>query len=424
MLLQFKISNFMSIRDEIVVNLTANSASEHEENNIVFGRDRILPVVAFYGYNAVGKSNIFKALSTAILFVRNSSFMPINALINTQPFLLDDTSRNESTKMDFIYIHNGKKYNYGFEITQKEVIQEYLYEYVSARPSLIFDREKENYTFTTKNNKELDIYKDRNTPNKLFLATATNWNCQLTKDAFLWFAEGIDTYDSHFFDDNQYLMHLDANKDDHKTKEFLLNVLKNTDINISDYNFESNDIKDISKILPPGINFDKAILDQIQLNSKEFKLDAMHDVKDENGNSKSFPIAFMFESNGTKLMFAYAPIVQQALEKGRTIIVDELDNGLNPILTKYLVKLFTDKKSNKNGAQLLFNSHESNLLDNKILRRDQIYLVNKDDYGQTKIKNLYDYKARRTDNFRKNYFDERYSDLPHIIEGIDWNRIQ
>ena len=93
-------------------------------------------------------------------------------------------------------------------------------------------------------------------------------------------------------------------------------------------------------------------------------------------------------------MFAYAPIVQQALEEGRTIVVDELDNGLNPILIKYLIRLFSDKKSNKNGAQLIFNSHNSSILDSKLLRRDQIYLVNKDEFGQTKIKNLYDYKAR------------------------------
>ena len=221
-----------------------------------------------------------------------------------------------------------------------------------------------------------------------------------------------------------FTLHLDANKNNQNTKLFLLNVLRNTDFNISDYIFESKDIEDINLVLPPGISFEKAFLEQIKLNSKEFKLDAMHDVKDEYGYTKSYPIPFVFESNGTKLMFAYAPIVQQALEEGRTIVVDELDNGLNPILIKYLIRLFSDKKSNKNGAQLIFNSHNSSILDSKLLRRDQIYLVNKDEFGQTKIKNLYDYKARRTDNFRKSYFEEKYSSLPHVIDGIDWDYIK
>lgn len=418
MLLRFKVSNFMSIKEEVIVNAVANSAGEHEYNNILCGKDRILPAIGFYGYNAVGKSNIFKALTAAILLIRSSNYKQVNEPIQTTPFLLDDSSRDESTKMDFLYIHNGRKFNYGFEITQKEVLQEYLYEYVSARPSLIFERTGSKYVYTTQTNKELEAYENKNTSNKLFLCTATAWNCQLTKDAFLWFSEGIDTYDSKTFNETGYLDFLDEKKDDTNTKEFFLNVLKHTDFNISDYIFESRNIKDLNLVLPPGVSFDKSILDQMKMNAKEAKLESMHEVEDSKGNKNNYPIDFPFESNGTKMMFSYAPIIHDALEKGRTIVVDEIDNSLHPLLTKYLIQLFINKDDNKNGAQLLFNFHDSNLMDNELLRRDQLYFVEKDKAGQTRISNLYEHKARRNDNFRKGYFDGKYIDLPNITEGL------
>ncbi|MBQ3418574.1 MAG: ATP-binding protein [Erysipelotrichaceae bacterium] len=424
MLLEFKVSNFMSIKDEVRVSCIANTATEHEENVYPYGKDRILPTLAFYGYNAAGKSNIFKALTTAILFVRNSNLMQINTLIKTTPFLLDEGSRKNPTKMDFVFVSKGKKYNYGFEITAKEVILEYLYEYESSRPSMIFERKKEEYNFTTQNSKELEAYKEKNTSNKLFLCTATAWNCQLTKNAFLWFAESIDIYDSGAFNDNQILDYLDANQDNEETKGFLLDVFKRTDFNISDYVFESKAMQDMNVVLPPGITLDQSILDQMKINSKEFKFDALHNVKDEEGNEMDYPISYPFESKGTKMMIAYAPIIKKALELGRIIVVDELDNSLHPLLTNYLIKLFVDKRINKNGAQLIFNSHDTNLLDSELLRRDQIYLVKKDESGQTRIGNLYEYKARRTDNFRKSYFNGKYIGLPKIKDGIDWQFIK
>ena len=424
MLLEFKVSNFMSIKDEIKVSCIANTALEHEDSLLLFGKDRVLPALAFYGYNAVGKSNIFNALTSAILFVRNSNLMQINSLIQTVPFLLNDTSKNEPTKMDFLFTINGKKYNYGFEITQKEVILEYLYEYESSRPSMIFERKREVYNFTTQNNKELDGFKDINTSNKLFLSTATAWNCKLTKDAFLWFLEGIDTYNSNNFTEDEILHYLDINKDNEESKNFLLDVFKRTDINILDYIFESRAMQDMKVVLPQGITFDKNIIEQMKLNSKEYQFDAFLAVKDEDGNENNYPISYLYESKGTKMMIAYVPIIQHALEKGRTIVVDEFDNSLHPLLTHYLIKLFLDKKINKNGAQLIFNTHDTNLLDSELLRRDQVCLVKKDESGQTRIANLYEYKARRNDNFRKSYFDEKYAKLPNIIDGIDWSYIK
>lgn len=129
--------------------LNANAAKEQEDNLICYGNERILPSIAIYGANAAGKSNIFKALTTAILFVRNSNSMQVNSLTGLVPFMLDDESRNKPTKLDFLFTYNGTKYSYGFTGDQYNIYEEYLYEYKSSRPTVIFERENiNNYKYT------------------------------------------------------------------------------------------------------------------------------------------------------------------------------------------------------------------------------------------------------------------------------------
>ena len=128
MLLQFNISNFMSIKDEVVLTAFANARKEHENNLIKVGKERILPTIALYGANAAGKSNIFRALTAAIMLVRRSNSIQVNMPTGFDPFLFDDSSVKEKTKMDFLFIHNGKKFEYGFTADQQYIYDEYLYE--------------------------------------------------------------------------------------------------------------------------------------------------------------------------------------------------------------------------------------------------------------------------------------------------------
>lgn len=417
MLLQFNVTNVLSFKDEAILDMVANKDNSHEENLITYNKSKVLPTVAIYGANASGKSNLFKALTAAILFVRTSSNMQINSRINIVPFLLDRDSKNEKRRFDFVFIHNGIKYEYGFVADEFKVYEEYLYEYTSAKASMIFERYDVNkYNYTSTMAKVLKPYEEKNTDNKLFLATATAWNCKETLNAFLWFAEGIDTY-THDSIEAVMVEELDGDDQD-KIKEFAMDLLKQADFNISDYDF-SVKAGDVSKMqLPPGITLDdNAVFGGI----KEWKLDMYHEVE-INGEVVKYPLPFINESNGTKTFFAYSPFIYKALKKGKTVVIDEIDNGLHPMLVKYIVDIFNDSTINKNGAQLIFNTHDTTLLDLEVLRRDQIYFVEKDNNtGKSELYSLSEFSARKTEKVQKGYMQGRYGAVPNIGVGeIVW----
>ena len=195
MLLQFSVENFLSIREKITLNLTPEFYKEHQENIITIDKSKALNSIAIYGANASGKTNLFRAITTALLTIRNSNNYQItDRLLMIIPFLFDDYSRNKPSKFEFLFIaKDNKKYIYGFSATQLRIEEEYLYVYNSKKPSLIFDRkynnsEKEEYKFPRDHKTELELISKRNTPNKLFLSTATNWNIEITKTAFEWLA--------------------------------------------------------------------------------------------------------------------------------------------------------------------------------------------------------------------------------------------
>ena len=417
MLLQFNVTNFMSIKDEMTLTAFANASKDHEENLIRFRKDRVLPTLALYGANAAGKSNIFKALTRAIMLVRMSNTLQVNSPTGFEPFVFDDETRSGKTKMDFLFVNNGRKFEYGFVADSEYVYDEYLYEYKSSRPTMIFERSNvTDYKFTT-TYKHLADYKYKNTSNKLFMCTATAWNCEETRDAYLWFAEKVDTYNLLSIQNNQYLEYLDKNKERPKTKEFLLSMLKHAEINIQDYEFESKMVENIAIPLPPGVQIDKTLLGPV----KQFRLETIHQISTGDGVVKEYKLPFDSESDGTKLLFAYGPIIMDALEKGKTIVVDELDNSLHPSLAKYLIGLFNDADVNRKGAQLIFNSYDVSLLDLEVFRRDQIYFVEKDyDTGVTDVYSLADFSPRKSENIQKGYLQGRYGAIPFPEGGIEW----
>ncbi len=388
MLLQFNFTNYLSFKDEAILSLYANSDKAHEQSLLKYNKERLLPAIAIYGANAAGKSNLTKALHAAITIVRNSNLMqldqPITQII---PFLLDDESRDQKTRFDFIFVHNGQKYEYGFTADRKVIYEEYLYEYTSAKASMIFERSKiDHYDFTAKS-KSLTSFVDKNLPNKLFLATATAWNSELTRNAYRWFSEGIDVFTSENLQSNllEQLQHSKFKKDD-SLNDFIIKMLKKADINISGFDLTDDDSNNII---------------------------TKHTVSD-----KEYILNYDSESNGTKRLFSYSPIIKNALEKSKTIVIDEIDNCLHPMLTKALVKMFQDSQINTNSAQLIFNTHEISLLDLDLFRRDQIYFIEKN--YKTATSDLYsldEFSPRNNENINKGYMQGRYGAVPFINLG-------
>ena len=414
MLLQFNVTNALSFKREAVLDLVASSDGAHKENLIPEGKNSVLPAVAIYGANAAGKSNLFKAMTHAILFVRNSVMMQVNTRTGTVPFLMDEEGRLGKTRYDFVFVYEGTKYEYGFVADETTVFEEYLYEYKSSKPSMIFEREKINqYNYTAPLKRVLKPYEEKNTDNKLFLSTATAWNCKVTEKPYRWFAEMIDTYSGEGVKGS--MADALAADDSEEIREFAKRYLKAADFNITDYKFKVKSGLPKDLILPPGITFDEGIL----ANMKQWELTMVHTVETKDG-VRDVSIPFHMESNGTQAFFAYCPAIYRALKNGKTVVIDEIDNDLHPLLVRSLVDLFNDRATNPYGAQLIFNTHDVELLDLDLFRRDQIIFVERNNKtGESELYSLSDFSPRKNDKIRKGYLLGRYGAVPNI-GGLEW----
>lgn len=415
MLIQFSVENFMSFKNKAVLSFSAGNESLLPENEFKVENERLLKSIALYGANAAGKSSFYKALTASIIMIRTSQKKQIGEKIfELIPYKFDEKSIKSPSKFEFIFINNGIKYIYGFSATMDRIIDEYLYKYTSAKPSLIFKRENTSeYKFPKKDEKILKKLQEKTIENKLFLSTATSWNYEETKNAFLWFAEKIDTY-KHGFN----IVNTDKlkNDPDGTLKRFVLNVLKAADINISDYEIRSFpiDINSIMSNIPYGL--------AIQMQSEKGpivgvtdRIFTKHKIINENGEFKEYELDINEESDGTQAIFYFSSELRDSLIGGKTIIVDEIDSSLHPLLVEFIVKLFNSKEINKSNAQIMFITHDTNLLNLDTLRRDQIYMVEKDnDTGVSELYSLDEFSVRKKENIQKGYLQGRYGAIPDL----------
>lgn len=415
MLIQFSVENFMSFKNKAVLSFSAGNESLLPENEFKVENERLLKSIALYGANAAGKSSFYKALTASIVMIRTSQKKQIGEKIfELIPYKFDEKSIKSPSKFEFIFINNGIKYIYGFSATMDRIIDEYLYKYTSAKPSLIFKRENTSeYKFPKKDEKILKELQEKTIENKLFLSTATSWNYEETKNAFLWFAKKIDTY-KHGFN----IVNTDKlkNDPDGTLKRFVLNVLKAADINISDYEIRSFpiDINSIMSNIPYGL--------AIQMQSEKGpivgvtdRIFTKHKIINENGEFKEYELDINEESDGTQAIFYFSSELRDSLIGGKTIIVDEIDSSLHPLLVEFIVKLFNSKEINKSNAQIMFITHDTNLLNLDTLRRDQIYMVEKDnDTGVSELYSLDEFSVRKKENIQKGYLQGRYGAIPDL----------
>lgn len=416
MLIEFSVKNFLSIKDEITFSMLAGNEDENMDNVIKsdINEERYLKSTAIYGANASGKTNFIKALSAAILMVRKSNLRNINEpLLEMTPFKFDPKTANEPCEFKFIFIKNKIKYVYGFSADINRVYTEYLYQYLSAKPSLIFERKNVNdYSFTLLEKSKLLELTTKNTEKKLFLSTATEWNYAKTKDAFMWFAEDIDTYDG-YMENGAFSFSKYETDGEGSLKRFTINLLKKADIHIKDYNFEVKELTPSNIVLFNSINYPNEKIVQ-----KEVKVSTLHEIDGEDGNKQDYELNLHEESLGTQNLFFFSPILKEAFEKGKTIVIDEIDRSLHPLLVEFIIKLFHNSEINKNNAQLIFNTHDTNLLSLDTFRRDQIWFTEKDPKtGTTDLYPLDDFSVRKKENVQKGYLNGRYGAIPFLGTG-------
>lgn len=412
MLLQFKVKNFQSIKEEAILSMVPSSDKSHPENLAHEGKKDALKSAAIYGANAAGKSAVIRAFVAAIMAVRTSDTRNITQKIpGMVPFQFDEETAQGPCSFEFYFVaQNGVPYRYGFTADSNRVFEEYLYYYSSARPSRIFER-GDKFTYNQADESSFSKYEEKNTPNKLFLATATNWGNAKTAPAYQWLADSIDVYEPDF---TMQTLALQAFEKDEQgeLKQFTLSLLRQADINIDEIKV---DIVPLSNQAKELVFTDSAGNPVPQGQVKAVRIHAGHHVQSESGKEAQFFLDLNEESLGTKQLFWFSPILKEVFGKGKTMVIDELDRSLHPFLVQFLVELFHTPEINQTNAQLIFTTHDTTLLSLDTFRRDQIYFVEKDHHtAATELYSLDEFSVRKNENIEKGYLLGRYGAIPYL----------
>ena len=402
MILEFSVKNFLSFKEKVTFSMIANSNKELNDNYVEIGGNKVLKSAAIYGANASGKSNLFKILTLVVLMLRSSNSVDINAKLPLIPFKLDKGSVNKPSEFEIKFILDETRYVYGFIADKDKIYDEYLYYYPNGRETKIFDRTNINeYSYTQKDEKILREIETKNAQNKFFLATATNWNFDKTKAAYNFLTNGIGTCNNLEILKNMAYKMYETNPD--YLKDFAIDFLQKADFNIEDYQISQIDVPgEFLTAIPEFIT--KTLPD----NPKAYQVLFKHK------NSDNY-LSIDEESLGTQMIFAFIPFLADSLKNKKVLIIDELDKSLHPFLVQYIVEIFNDAEINKNGSQLIFNTHDTNLLDLNILRRDQIWFTEKNsETGESDLYSLSDFSVRKQENVEKGYMLGRYGAVPFI----------
>lgn len=419
MLIRFRVENHRSIRDEQELSLVASPLSEHPESLVHVERYDLdlLRVAAIYGANASGKSTIFDALAFMRAAVVDSQplWKPDSGIPRT-PFALNSDCEAEPSRFVVDLLLSGVRYEYGFVADSQRVLKEWLYAFPRGRRQEWFTRDAtraEVFQFSRLFPGENRLIGTITRPNSLFLSAAAQNNHASAKELYAWFAEHLALMDVHGVSTAHHLMVKLCQDEALRTP--ILAILEAADLGIVDIDLYDEDVStSVGRMLRryegERITQDPGTLRQDLGDVGFTRLRFKHRTREGDGVS----LPFEHESSGTQAMFVLAGAITLALLSGRTLFVDELDRSLHPHLAGKIVTLFNDPRTNPKGAQLIFNTHDTNLLDTSILRRDQIWFTEKGDDGATRLFPLTDFRARKYENIERGYLQGRYGAVPTI----------
>jgi hypothetical protein len=357
------------------------------------------------------------------LVINSSKNMQKGEPLHITNFKLSTSTLNKPGKFEIIILVEDTKYRYGFEADNKEIKAEWLYSGKKIKEDPFFIREGQGIQVFNRF-KEGKGLEERTRENALFLSVCAQFNGEVSEKLLAWFVNfniisGLEDKNFQNFSENMFLQ----NSED---KSFIMDLIKKADLGIRDINIKRQKITE--ETLPSAMpeEFRKMLLDR-----EGSIISTIHNVYDEQKNNIS-NITFDFESQeseGSKKYFRLSGPIIDTLKGGKILVIDELDARLHPILTIEIVRLFNSKRSNPNNAQLIFATHDTNLLNAKIFRRDQIWFAEKDNEEATDIYSLVEYKlskgkVRNDASFEKDYIQGRYGAVPfpgdfQSIWGID-----
>lgn len=430
MLVNFKFKNFKSFYRENELSLQATKDNELKEINTfdvdenLFNKveeHELLKSTIIFGGNASGKSNIIKGLTYMYNVIRLSPAQQFSNIVKlNEYYAFYENACNEPSLYEVEIIKNGNLYRYGFTILHEKIEKEWLYKR-SERNSLVFERTG-NKIKITGNETALSLINIPETT--LFLSIGVNFNFSISnylKDVLDWFNDLIIVFENNVNSLDIYSV------ENEKYKNLAIEILSKADIGIKNMNVIKDkvaDLNDLNAVLAFNMQFQANPSKYTQLkqennNMYNTDLDTQFDVYNSKNKKVGTKDIMLFKdrgfhSEGTIRLLCYLGYILAALDKGKVILIDEIDSKLHFLVADYLIKMFNSIDKNPHNAQLICTAHNVMLMDED-LRRDQIYFTSKDMYGVSTLVSLADYKGvRKNDLFSKKYLAGFYSKLPNL----------
>lgn len=421
MLIQFSVQNYKTFKEQNTISLVASYDKELSHNKFSTKFDvEVLKSAVIYGANASGKTKFVEALAFMKYFVLNSAiYTQKGDSIPIEPFQLNTESIHEPSRFEIIFSYKEVLYRYGYEVSRSEVVSEWLYYKPNVREVELFFRDRQ--TFTTHKNyfKQGKILIDKKMVrnNALLISAAAQFNDKISIQVIEWFRnlkvlEGLES--RKYQGETMSMINGDA-------KKTVLKALEAADLGIEDLKLVEMGLEELPESVKNEIT--------TQMNKdREGKFKIFSDVstvrKVYDKNKKEVSITNLSmesdESAGTQKYFALIGPILEALKNGNTLVIDELDSNLHPILMCNIISLFNSEVTNRNNAQLIFNTHDTSLISSErnLFRRDQIWFVQKDLFGEAKLYSLADFKTdtvRKEDDFEFKYLLGKFGGVPYTI---------
>ncbi len=416
MLVEFSVTNFRSIREKQTLSLVAASGKELREHN-VFASEApattdLVRSAVIYGPNAAGKSNLILALRFVRDFVLNSASKGQQGdAIPVVPFLMDADSTNAPSEFELTFVEGGVRYRYGFSLTAQRVESEWLVAYPKGSPQRWFERNAsgDEWEFGPNFRGQRKVWQEATRDNALFLSTAVQLNAEQLGPVFEWFRRRLRLINPYARVTPDFsILQCESNPGVQKQ---IVDFLASADLGIADVKVDRRrfDPSMLSEDMPEAVRqqFLKDMMDQ-EFTDVHFS----HSTAD----GREVLLDMDEESGGTQKLFALAGPWLDVLANGWVLVIDELDTSLHPLLMRQLVSMFNDPATNTKGAQLVFSTHDTSILDRDIFRRDQVWFVEKDRDLQSHLYPLTDFSPRKEENFARGYLQGRYGALPFVGE--------
>ena len=416
MLIQFRVQNHRSLRDEQTLSLVAERKAEGAYLVHPPGFDQaLLPAVAIYGANASGKTNVLLALffmRTAVL--HSHRLWEPDSGIPREPFAFSE-SKNEPSLYEVDAFVSGVRYRYGFALSSEQVEREWLYAWPNGRKQSWFERERGDYEFGRPFHGENETIRGLTRANSLFLSAGAQNNHPLLLPIFGWFRNlkfelrrtrplgfrsygGVSSrvFEEPFSRQTSLFPEDDPLQDD---REAIVRLLQAADTGIIDVRLDRTGDDPRSRPTRVTLQF-----------------------KHKSSDPESAWLPIEVESAGTVALLELATRLVPTLRTGGVLCVDEIESSLHPMLAGALLRMFCSAEHNSKGAQLLFTTHDTNLLGNIVgsapLRRDQIWFTEKDGSGASHLYPLTDFHPRKEENYERGYLQGRYGAVPFLGELV------